>query len=128
MSTNVYFDSKDEYDDDVYSESDDGEDIYVEGNGVENDNNNNNGVGGGYYTSTAPPNLNGGPRDRQQPPPRQRSPSASFFAQPGTLAGEKRGGNLDLCPVFAVLISDIHHLSNVLEKLWDMPNVAPRTR
>ena len=73
----------------MYSESDDGEDIYVEGNGV--DNNNNGGGGGGYYTTTAPPNLNGGPggRDRQQPP-RTRSPSASFFAQPGTLAGGER--------------------------------------
>lgn len=95
---------RDEYDDDVYSESDDGEDIYVEGNGVENDNNNNNGVGGGYYTSTAPPNLNGGPRDRQQPPPRQRSPSASFFAQPGTLAAVVGGAVVGLlCAILCVM-------------------------
>ena len=79
-------------DDDVYSESDDGEDIYVDG---DNGNNNN-----GYYNPTVEPgtNLNGGGqgqggswpggvRDRGQQPPRQRSPSASFFAQPGTLAG-----------------------------------------
>ena len=81
-------------DDDVYSESDDGEDIYVDG---DNSNNNN-----GYYNPTVEPgpNLNGGGqgqggsgpgggRDRGQQPPRQRSPSASFFAQPGTLAGKK---------------------------------------
>ena len=76
----------------MYSESDDGEDIYVEGNNVDNNNNND-----GYYTTPAPPNLNGGnggPRDRQQPPPRQRSPSASFFAQPGTLAGEEKRTDL----------------------------------
>ena len=81
-------------DDDVYSESDEGEDIYVDG---DNSNNNN-----GYYNPTVEPgpNLNGGGqgqggsgpgggrgRDRGQQPPRQRSPSASFFAQPGTLAG-----------------------------------------
>jgi len=93
---------RDEYDDDVYSESDDGEDIYVEGNNVDNNNNND-----GYYTTPAPPNLNGGnggPRDRQQPPPRQRSPSASFFAQPGTLAAVVGGAVVGLlCAILCVM-------------------------
>jgi hypothetical protein len=41
-------------------------------------------IDGPNYPTTRSPNLS---KNNREPPPMQRSPSASFFAQPGTLAG-----------------------------------------
>jgi hypothetical protein len=58
-------------------------------------------IDGPNYPTTRSPNLS---KNNREPPPMQRSPSASFFAQPGTLAAVVGGAVVGLlCAILCVM-------------------------